>query len=132
MTAKKTTYKCGNCGKTGHNARRCPTKGKKPSPPKKEAPAEEEKEAPKAAPTVVNLSAASVDMAAAERPPTSQVKDPGKFRCPNCSQVGVLVIVALPPNQSGESREVMKCEYCHNKAPAHSIITWGAAPDALA
>lgn len=155
---KKTSYKCGYCGKKGHNSRGCDKVNKtitektasvidktesvsshvaeiptanNPTPAAETPPVVEQAPVKEHVATIVALNASTIDISAATPVTSSPVKGFGKFRCPNCNQVGVLVVVAMPADSKGTHKQVMKCEFCHNKAPAHSIITWGATPNAV-
>lgn len=119
---RRTGYKCGGCGESGHNARTCPNKNrtaevtqpdgfveKKPKPSKAKR---KENEVPVEA---------SVDVLAGNKADTTT--SPGAFECPNCLKAGVLVLVEL---QTGN--KMLKCEHCFNKTPIKEIVKWGARP----
>ena len=131
-TAKKAskTYKCGNCGEDGHNARTCPKKGNPPKSAKpvveSEKKVEEASKPKEAAPTKVPIDP-SQDLTTTKR---THVRDtgPGCFRCPVCNQAAVLVLVELPADAQGNHPKQLRCEQCHNKIPITKILIWGAKP----
>ena len=134
---KKGAYKCGACGKIGHNARTCPSKKAKKaakSTPKPEPKPEKvvEPEAPKAPvrPSHKVALSRTVDLTSETRLP----KDPrpitaGQYQCPRCNQVATLVLVELEVDGTGRRPRDLRCEKCLNKTKVHEIIIWGASPD---
>ena len=121
-TNKRTTYKCGKCGETGHNARTCT--GGKSSTSTEQVSDSSSAVIEKPTPPTVALSTTE-DLTAIRRlsKESRPVNVPSPFTCPTCQRVGILVLIETP-----EGNRQLRCEYCQNKTPVKIIHKWGAVP----
>lgn len=134
MAEKKRTYKCGKCGESGHNARKCPQSEVKKAditvtvdepvavePEVTEEPEAEKVEEAPAGQVALNTNqdiSLNYDKEAA-RP----ARPPAPFECPTCLRVGILALLEL----NGGSK-VLRCEHCYTQANPIKILKWGALP----
>lgn len=126
MAKKRGSYKCGSCGESGHNARKCPKKDETQPAPKSDSKAEENpepvvevEEQPGAVALHTNQDIAINYNKEDARP----ARPPAPFECPVCLRVGILALLEV----SG-GKKIMRCEHCYTKANPTKILKWGALP----